>query len=118
MQTSIRSSRMGRIMGGEHCGFQTMKDGRVYYNVYNCTFACEGPKAEWWVASSGANRTEISAFEPRQWEILIIRGQLCGEYGGRHEGAKLPRKFKKRKYNNDLQSSEMFFLLSVKYVKP
>lgn len=64
MQTSIRSSRMGRIMGGEHCGFQTRKDGQIYYNVYNCTFSCEGPKAEWWVASFGANRTGISALEP------------------------------------------------------
>ncbi|KAF7945090.1 hypothetical protein EAE96_009870 [Botrytis aclada] len=46
--------------GGEHCGFQTMKDGRVYYKVYSCTFACEGPKAEWWVDPSGANRTEVT----------------------------------------------------------
>ncbi|KAF7917863.1 uncharacterized protein EAE97_012001 [Botrytis byssoidea] len=46
--------------GGEHCGFQTMKYDGVYYNVYSCTFACEGPKAKWWVAPSGANRTEFT----------------------------------------------------------
>ncbi|KAF7914631.1 uncharacterized protein EAF01_001037 [Botrytis porri] len=49
--------------GGEHCGFQTMKYDGAYYNVCSCTFACEGPKAEWWVALSGANRTKTTGLK-------------------------------------------------------